>query len=78
MLDSTVIEDTGIGINKIHHKLIFDRFRQVEGDHTIRAGGSGLGLAISKAYVELLGGEIKLQSEPGKGSRFSFSLPETP
>ncbi|TCO09755.1 sensor histidine kinase [Natronoflexus pectinivorans] len=72
------VEDTGIGINKIHHKLIFKRFRQVEGDHTIRAGGSGLGLAISKAYVELLGGKIKLESEPGKGSRFSFSLPETP
>ncbi|WP_162148790.1 sensor histidine kinase [Alkaliflexus imshenetskii] len=69
------VEDTGVGIDKKHQKLIFERFRQVEGDNTIKAGGSGLGLAISKAYAELLGGFITLRSEPGKGSRFEVRLP---
>lgn len=69
------VEDTGVGIDKKHQQLIFERFRQIEGDNTIKAGGSGLGLAISKAYAELLGGFITLKSEPGKGSRFEVSLP---
>ena len=69
------VEDTGVGIDKKHQQIIFERFRQVEGDNTIKAGGSGLGLAISKAYAELLGGAITLKSEPGKGSRFDVRLP---
>jgi PAS domain S-box-containing protein len=71
------VEDTGIGIDKAYHQLIFDRFRQVDDDANIKHGGSGLGLAISKAYVEKMGGAISLKSEKGKGARFSFRLPVT-
>ena len=70
-----VIEDTGIGIKKENQKLIFDRFRRVDGDYSIKVGGLGLGLAISKAYIEMLKGKIKLKSEIGKGSVFSFKIP---
>jgi PAS domain S-box-containing protein len=69
------VKDTGIGIDKKYHELIFDRFQQV---HDLSSGiqsGSGLGLAISKSYVELLGGRIWLESEPGKGSEFFFEIP---
>jgi PAS domain S-box-containing protein len=72
------VKDTGIGINQANHQMIFERFRRVEGDLAIKKGGSGLGLAISKAYVELMGGEIMLESEPGKGSVFTFNLPLHP
>jgi PAS domain S-box-containing protein len=69
------VKDTGIGIASGMHEVIFDRFRQ--GDHSDKMGyeGSGLGLSISKAFVEMLGGRIWLNSEPGKGSTFYFSLP---
>jgi len=69
------VKDTGIGINKKYHKLIFGRFRQVGSDYSASRGGSGLGLAISKAYVQMLGGNISVKSEPGKGSLFIFTLP---
>jgi len=69
------VKDTGIGIDKRYHQLIFERFCQVEGETAIRYGGSGLGLAISKAYVTMLGGEISVSSEPGKGSTFMFTVP---
>jgi len=69
------VEDTGIGIDKAYHSLIFERFRQVENNVTVKHGGSGLGLAISKAYVEKMGGSIFLESEKGKGSRFAFRIP---
>lgn len=69
------VKDTGIGIDKNYHKVIFERFRQVDGELAIRKGGSGLGLAISKAYIEMLGGTITLESVPGEGSLFSFTLP---
>lgn len=72
------VKDTGIGIDKQYHQLIFERFCQVEGDTAIRYGGSGLGLAISKAYVIMLGGEISVSSEPGKGSIFMFTVPYQP
>lgn len=71
------VEDTGIGIEKENQELIFDRFRRVDGDYSIKVGGLGLGLAITKAYVEMLEGEIGLTSELGKGSKFSFSIPIT-
>lgn len=72
------VEDTGIGIPKAYHERIFERFRQVD-DKTIRKyGGNGLGLSISKAYTELLGGKIWVESEPGKGSRFNFVIPYQP
>jgi len=69
------VEDTGIGIEEKNFPLIFERFRQVEGDNTILAGGSGLGLAISKAYANLLGGTITVKSRLGVGSRFEVLLP---
>jgi PAS domain S-box-containing protein len=67
------VKDTGMGIRKELQSKIFDRFRQ--GDNADLHEGVGLGLAISKAYVELLGGNIGIESEPGKGSVFYFTLP---
>ncbi len=69
------IKDTGPGIDKNNHQHIFDRFKRVENDASIKAGGLGLGLAISKAYVEMMGGMISLESKVEKGSTFSFSIP---
>ncbi len=69
------VKDTGEGIDPILHKKIFDRFRQAESGYKRQHGGAGLGLAISKSFVELLGGKIWLESEPGKGSTFYFTLP---
>lgn len=69
------VKDTGPGIEKQSQKYIFDRFKRVENDATIKAGGLGLGLAISKAYIEMLGGHITLSSKPGKGSTFTFTIP---
>lgn len=69
------VEDTGIGIPSGMHDEIFIRFRQVELTDDRQFGGSGLGLAISKAYVELLGGKIWLNSIHGKGSVFYFTIP---
>jgi signal transduction histidine kinase len=67
--------DTGIGIPAEEHKAIFDKFYQVgETTRGIREG-TGLGLAITKHLVELHGGRISVESEPGKGSRFGFTLP---
>ncbi|MGE5395358.1 MAG: PAS domain S-box protein [Candidatus Saccharibacteria bacterium] len=67
--------DTGIGIPAEYHQKIFERFRQVEMEKTRKYGGNGLGLAITKNLVELMDGHIWLQSEPGKGSAFYFTLP---
>jgi signal transduction histidine kinase len=72
------IEDTGIGIPKHLHGKIFDRFWQVDSTVTREFGGTGLGLSISKAYVELMGGRIWLDSEPGIGSVFHFTVPYEP
>jgi len=69
------VEDTGIGIPRHLHQKIFDRFWQVDSTVTREFGGTGLGLSISKAYVELMGGKIWLDSEPGTGSVFHFTLP---
>jgi signal transduction histidine kinase/CheY-like chemotaxis protein len=69
------IKDSGIGIDKKSQAIIFDRFRRIENDFTIKAGGLGLGLAISKAYVEMLGGAITVFSTEGKGATFSFTFP---
>jgi len=73
-----VIEDTGIGIPKEMHHKIFDRFWQVDSTVTREYGGTGLGLSITRAYVELMGGKIWLDSEPGKGSIFYFTIPYEP
>jgi signal transduction histidine kinase/CheY-like chemotaxis protein len=69
------VADTGLGIDEDNHKFIFDRFKRVDSDISIKVGGLGLGLAISKAYVELLGGTISLSSKVGEGSQFYFSIP---
>ncbi len=68
------VKDTGIGIPKEKHKLVFDSFTQASPDTTRHFGGTGLGLSICKKLVELQGGIITLDSEPGKGSSFTFSL----
>ncbi len=69
------VSDTGIGIPKDMHNTVFERFRQVDETTSRKFGGTGLGLAISKRIVELLGGEIWVDSKPGKGSTFYFTLP---
>ncbi|MDO9274301.1 MAG: response regulator [Lutibacter sp.] len=69
------VEDSGIGIPVTMHEEIFDRFSQVEKTSTRFFGGSGLGLSISKGYAELLGGNIRLQSEIDKGSIFYVTIP---
>ncbi|TPE54484.1 response regulator [Maribrevibacterium harenarium] len=68
------IEDTGIGIKLIDKKTLFDRFTQEDSSTTRLYGGTGLGLNISKQIVEHMGGEIGVDSEPGKGSRFWFDV----
>ncbi len=69
------IKDTGIGIPHEYQEKIFDRFRQVDNEKNRKYGGNGLGLAISKNLVELMGGKIRLISEPGIGTEFYFTLP---
>jgi len=69
------VSDTGIGVPKHRRDAIFNRFEQADISDTRAFQGSGLGLAISKSYVEMLGGEIWLESEENKGSTFYFSVP---
>lgn len=69
------VSDTGKGIDKNLHTAIFERFRQGEESNTRHYGGNGLGLAIVKNLVGLMGGEISVESELGKGSTFLFNLP---
>ncbi len=69
------VQDSGIGIAPELHQEIFKRFHQVENTNTRKFGGSGLGLSISKAYVELMGGRIWVNSELNKGSVFYFTVP---
>lgn len=72
------VNDTGIGISPEDQKVIFDRFRQADTSPNRNYGGTGLGLSICKAFVEMLGGEIGIESEVEKGSRFNFTLPYKP
>jgi len=69
------VKDTGIGISENKREAIFELFRQEDGSNTRQFEGSGLGLSIAKAYVEMLGGNIWVESEEGQGSVFYFTLP---
>ena len=69
------VKDSGVGIDKKDFDSLFKKFQQVGGALTKRLGGTGLGLAISKQIVEMHGGKIWVESEPGQGSEFIFTLP---
>ena len=70
------VSDTGSGSRLRTKQKIFEEFRQVGGDYAHKREGSGLGLTLAKKFVELHGGRIWVESEAGKGSTFSFTLPE--
>jgi CheY-like chemotaxis protein len=69
------VRDQGIGLAEADLTSIFDKFSQVDGAATRRAGGTGLGLAISRTLARLMGGDITVESRPGEGSCFSLDLP---
>ncbi len=72
------VKDTGMGIHKDRLEAIFERFVQADIDDRYALEGAGIGLSIAKAYVEMLGGEIWVESKKNKGSAFYFTIPYTP
>jgi GAF domain-containing protein/HAMP domain-containing protein/anti-sigma regulatory factor (Ser/Thr protein kinase) len=72
------VSDTGIGIAKADFEAVFEEFRQVGRDYTTKHEGTGLGLALTRRFVELHGGRIHVDSELGKGSTFTFTIPRQP
>jgi PAS domain S-box-containing protein len=73
-LFKVAVRDTGPGLNAEQGARLFQRFSQIDGSNTRQHGGAGLGLAISKGLVELMGGQIGLVSEPGRGATFWFTI----
>ncbi len=69
------VKDTGIGIAPQDHAAVFEEFKQVGADYTKKSEGTGLGLALTKRFVELHGGEVRLESALGEGSTFTITLP---
>ena len=72
---SVKVQDNGIGLAKDQQKIIFEKFRQVDGSTTRNYEGTGLGLAISQGFCELMGGTISVESEPGEGATFHVVIP---
>jgi len=78
MADGSVeisVNDTGVGIAPEDQETVFEEFRQVGSPYTQKREGTGLGLTLTKKFVEIHGGKIWVESEVGKGSTFTFSLP---
>jgi len=72
------VKDTGVGIPRNQHEIIFERFRQGSENHNRGYEGSGLGLSICKSYLKMLGGRIWVESKEGNGSTFYFTIPYNP
>jgi signal transduction histidine kinase len=71
------VADTGIGIDEANQELIFEEFRQADGSATRKYGGAGLGLAVARGVARTLGGDIRVESSPGEGATFRFSVPSS-
>jgi signal transduction histidine kinase len=69
------VSDTGPGIAEADQQRIFEEFQQIDSSATRKKGGTGLGLAIAKRIIEMHGGRIRVESSPGRGSTFCFTLP---
>ena len=69
------VADTGMGISKADQRAVFEEFHQADGTDTRKTGGTGLGLAIAKRIIQMHGGQIWVESSPGQGSTFLFTLP---